>query len=144
MTQSKSRARSYLALVPSSTRMPHKIDRGWPEHYPIIHPWREVRYRPTRRHTKLLSLGIPCLICISTFKCLFLRTQLTWGLTDTGGANHLGALNFRSDHSSSFPSSILPFPLIAPLGLQLCQYLDHPAKSHKTFIDRKGPIMSRF
>jgi hypothetical protein len=65
-------------------------------------------------------------------------------LTDTGRGYHLGAPNFRSDHSSSFPSSILPFPLIALSGLQLCQYLDHPAKPHRTSIDRKGPITSRF
>jgi hypothetical protein len=60
-----------------------------------------------------------CPICISTFKCLFNRAQLTWALTDTGGGYHLGAPNFRSDHSSSFPSSTLPFALIAPPGLIL-------------------------
>jgi hypothetical protein len=83
-------------------------------------------------------------ICTCTFKCLFIQTQQTRALTDTGGGYHLGALNFRSDHSSSFPSSILPFPLIALPGLQLCQYLDHPAKPHRTPIDRKGPIASGF
>jgi hypothetical protein len=55
-----------------------------------------------------------CPVCVSTFKCLFIRNQPTWALTDTGGGCHLGAPNFRSDHLSSFPSSILPFPLIAP------------------------------
>jgi hypothetical protein len=65
-------------------------------------------------------------------------------LTDTGGGYHLEALNFRSDHSSSLPSSILPFSLIAPPGLQLCQPFDHLAKPHKTSIDRKGPIASGF
>jgi hypothetical protein len=85
-----------------------------------------------------------CLICVSTFKCLFIRTQLTRALIDIGGGNHLGALNFRSDHSPSFPSSILPFLLIAPPGLQLCQNLDHFAKPHRTSIDRKGPIVSGF
>jgi hypothetical protein len=83
-------------------------------------------------------------VCVSTFKCFFIRTQPTQALTDTDGGYHLGALNFRSDHSSSFPSSILPFPLIAPLGLQLYQYLDHLAKPHRTSIDRKGPIVSGF
>jgi hypothetical protein len=58
-----------------------------------------------------------CPICISTFKCLFIRTQPTWALTDTGGRYHLGALNFRLDHSRSFPPSILPFPRIAPPSL---------------------------
>jgi hypothetical protein len=60
-----------------------------------------------------------CPVCICTFKCLFIRTQPTWALTNIGGGYHLEALNFRSDHSSSFPSSILPFPLIAPLDLIL-------------------------
>jgi hypothetical protein len=36
-----------------------------------------------------------------------------WALADTGGGYHLGAPNFISDHSPSFPSSILYFPLIA-------------------------------
>jgi hypothetical protein len=85
-----------------------------------------------------------CLICVSIFKCLFIKAQLTRALTDTGGGYHLGALNFRLDHSSSFPSSILSFPLIAPPGLQLCQYLDHLAKPHRTSINRMGPTTSRF
>jgi hypothetical protein len=57
-----------------------------------------------------------------TTQSLFIRTQPTWGLIDTGGGYHLGPPNIRSDHSHSFPSSILHFPLIAPPGLQLCQY----------------------
>jgi hypothetical protein len=55
----KSREGSYLTLVPTSTRMPRRTHRGWTKHYPIIHPWSEVRYHPTCRHMKLLSLGIP-------------------------------------------------------------------------------------
>jgi hypothetical protein len=51
-----------------------------------------------------------CAICVSTFKCLFIGTQLTRALTDTGRGYHLGAPNIRSDHSPSFPSSILHFP----------------------------------
>jgi hypothetical protein len=85
-----------------------------------------------------------CPVCVSTFNCLLVWTQPTWTLIDIGGGYHLGALNFRSDHSSSFPSSILPFPLIAPLGLQLCQYQNYLAKPHRTSIDRKGPITSGF
>jgi hypothetical protein len=54
-----------------------------------------------------------CLVCISTFKCLFIRIQPTRTLTNTGGGYHLGAPNIRSDHSPSFPSNILYFPLIA-------------------------------
>jgi hypothetical protein len=58
-----------------------------------------------------------CPVCVSTFKCLFIRTQLTRALTDTGRGYHHGAPNFRSDHSPSFPYNILPFLLIAPPGL---------------------------
>jgi hypothetical protein len=78
------------------------------------------------------------------FKCLFIWTQPTRALTNTGRGYHLGASNFRSDHSSSFQSSILRFPLIAPPGLQLCQPFDHLAKPHRTTIYRKGPIASGF
>jgi hypothetical protein len=80
-----------------------------------------------------------CPICVSTFKCLFIRTQSTRALTDTSGGYHLGAPNFISNHSSSFPSSILPFSLITPPGLQLNQYLNHLVKPHRTSIDRTGP-----
>jgi hypothetical protein len=68
-----------------------------------------------------------CPVCVSTFKCLFIQTQLTWTLTDIGGGYHLEALSIRLDHSPSFPSSILHFPIIAPPGLQLCQPFDHLA-----------------
>jgi hypothetical protein len=83
-------------------------------------------------------------ICVSTFKCLFIRAQPTWAITDIGGDYHLRALNFRSHHTSSYPSIILPFPLSAPPSLQLCQYLDHLATPHRTSIDRKDPTASGF
>jgi hypothetical protein len=77
-TWPKSWAGSCLAKVPSSTRMPRRTHRGWPKHYPIVHPWSEVRYHPTHRCTKLLSLGIPYVHYVSVyFKCLFIRTQPT-------------------------------------------------------------------
>jgi hypothetical protein len=85
-----------------------------------------------------------CPICISTFKCFFNRAQQEQALIDTCGGYRLGALNIRSDHSASFPSSILHFPLIALRGLLLCQSFDHLAKPHRTSIDRKGPITSGF
>jgi hypothetical protein len=65
-------------------------------------------------------------------------------LTDTGGDYHLEAPNFRSDHSYSFSSIILHFPLIALSGLQLCQLFNHLAKPHRTSIDKKCPIASGF
>jgi hypothetical protein len=144
-TWPKSRAGSYLALVPTSTRMPRRTHRRWPEHYPIIHPWSQVRYRPTPQHMKLLSLGISYVPYAPVhFKCLFNRAQPTWALIDIGRGYHLGASNIRSDHSSSFPSSILHFLLIAPPGLQLCQPLNHLAKPRGTSTKRRGPIASGF
>jgi hypothetical protein len=124
--------------------MPQRTHRGWPDTIPYnIH--KEVGYRPTRRYMKLLSLGIPYVPYASVhFTCLFIRTQPTRALIDTGGGYHLEALNFRSDHLSSFPSSILLFPLIAPPSDQLLQSFDHLAKPHITSIDRKGPITSGF
>jgi hypothetical protein len=136
---------SYLTLVSSFTRMPRWTHRGWPEHYPIIYQWSEVKNRPTHRHTKLLCLGIPYVPYTPVhFKCLFIRTQPTRALIDTCGGYHIGASNIRSDHSPSFPSIILHFSIIVLLGLQLCQPFDHLAKPHRTTLDKKGPIVSGF
>jgi hypothetical protein len=124
--------------------MPRWTHRGWPMHYPII----SIRYGRIASVSAVddaTRFGDSiCPICISIFKCLFIQTQPTRALTDTGGGYHLEAPNIRSDHSPSFPSSILHFPLIAPPGLQLCQPFDHLAKPHRTSIDRKNPIMNGF
>jgi hypothetical protein len=85
-----------------------------------------------------------CPVCVSTFKCLFNRAQPTRALIDTGGGYHLKALNIRSDHSPSYPSSILHFPIIAPPSLQLCHSFDHLAKPYRTSSDRKGSIARGF
>jgi hypothetical protein len=144
MTWSKSRAGSYLTLVQSSTRMTRWTHRGWTHSIPYnIH--KEVRYHATRWHTKLLSLQDPIKSCMRQYTTQTCSSRPNdRSLIDRGGGYHLEALNFRSDHSSSFPSSILPFPLIAPLGLQLCQSFDHLAKPRRTSINRKGPITSGF
>jgi hypothetical protein len=44
-------------------------------------------------------------------------------LIDTGRAITLELQIYDPDHSSSFPSSILHFPLIAPTGLNFYQHL---------------------
>jgi hypothetical protein len=67
-----------------------------------------------------------CPVSISTFKCLFIRAQPTWALTDTSGGYHLRAPNFISDHSSSFRSSILPFLLVAPPSRILIHSINKP------------------
>jgi hypothetical protein len=105
--------------------------------------WGKVLSNPSAHEPTKFGDSI-CPIRVSTFKCLFIRTQPTWALINTGRGYHLDAPNFISNHSSSFPSSILPFPLIAPPGLQLCQCLDYPAKPHRTSIDRKSPIERGF
>jgi hypothetical protein len=144
-TRSTSWAGSYLTLVSSSTRMPRRTHHGWPEHYPIVHPWSKVRYRLTHRHMMLLNLGIPYVRYATIhFKCLFIRTQPTWAIIDTGEGYHLGAPNLWSRPLPTFASSILYFHLIAPPGLQLCQPFDYLVKPHRNSIDRKGPIASRF
>jgi hypothetical protein len=62
-----------------------------------------------------------CPVCVSTFKCLFIRAQSMWALTDIVDGYHLGALNFRSDRSSSFPSSICPArSTIMPISQSSC------------------------
>jgi hypothetical protein len=80
----------------------------------------------------LLSLGIPYVLYASVhFKCLFIQTQSTWALTNTGEGYHFGAPNFRSDKSSS-SSSILYFLLIVLPGLQLCHSINYLSYEHFT------------
>jgi hypothetical protein len=113
MTRSKSRAGSYLALVPSSTCMPQRT---------LSHctPMKQGKISSNSwTHEATMFGDSICLVCVSTFKCLFIRTQSMRALTDIGGGYHLRATNFRSDHSSSFPSSILPFLVISPPSLIL-------------------------
>jgi hypothetical protein len=129
---SKSQSGSYLALVPSFTCMPRWTHRGWPDTIPYnIH--KEVGYRPTRRHTKLFSLWEPIKSRMHQYTTQTCSSRPDdQSLIDTGGGYHFGALNFRSDHSSSFPSSILHFPLIALLGLQFCHSINYSSSQHYT------------
>jgi hypothetical protein len=83
--------------------------------------WGKISLNPLAHEATKFGNSI-CHVCVSTFKCLFIRTQPMWALIDTGGGYHLGAPNFRSDHFPSFLTNILHFPLIAPPGLQLCQH----------------------
>jgi hypothetical protein len=58
---------------------------GWPDTI-SYNNHKEVGYRPTQRHVKLLSLVTPYITYVSVhFKCLFIWTQPTWVLIDTGG-----------------------------------------------------------
>jgi hypothetical protein len=94
----------YVFHVYASTDTPwvaHALSRCTPVRYGRI-----ASISVTHEATKFRDSICP--VCVSTFNCLFIRTQPTRALTDTGGGYHLGAPNFRSDHSPSFPSSILP------------------------------------
>jgi hypothetical protein len=71
-----------------------------------------------------------CHVCIRTVKCLFIQTQPTWALIDTGGGYHLEALNIISDHFPSFPFSILYFSLIALPGLILNHSIINSSSQH--------------
>jgi hypothetical protein len=65
-----------------------------------------------------------------TTQSLFIRTQPTRALIDSGGGYHLRSSEFQIRPLSSFPSSILLFPLIAPPGLILCQLLSLSHENH--------------
>jgi hypothetical protein len=69
-------------------------------------------------------------VCVSTFKCLFIRTQQMWALIDTGGSYHLGSPNLGSRSLSTFSSSILHFLLIAPPGLILNNSINYSCSQH--------------
>jgi hypothetical protein len=76
-----------------------------------------------------------CPICVSTFQML-----VQHGSTDAGLNQHRWGLPPWSSKYQVRPLPFLPiqcspFPLIAPLGLQLCQPFDHFAKSHSTSIN---------
>jgi hypothetical protein len=43
-------------------------------------------------------------------------------LTDTGGDYNLGGVSFPRTHSLTFPTSCLPFPLVAPPDLILTKF----------------------
>jgi hypothetical protein len=118
--RSKSQAESYLTLVPSSMRMPRWTHRGWPEHYPVVHLWSEVRYHPTQRDTKLCSSGTPYIPYAPLHNQMLVHSDPTiMGLNRHRRGYHRGALNLWSRPLSTFPSSILHFPLIAQVGLIL-------------------------
>jgi hypothetical protein len=130
MTRSKEMIRAYLTLV-HVFHAYASVDIPWVAHA-LSHctPLRcgTIAFISVAHDATKFGDSI-CPVCVSTFKYLFIQTQPTQTLTNTGRGYHLGALNFKSDHSPSIPSSILPFPLIASPGLQLCQNLNHLDKS---------------
>jgi hypothetical protein len=107
-------------------------DTPWVAH--ALSHFTSVRYgritSVSAAHDATQSSDSICPVCVSTFKCLFNRAQPTRALIDTGGGYHLEALNIRSDHSPSFPSSILHFSLIAPSGLILNHSIIYSSFQH--------------
>jgi hypothetical protein len=107
-----------------NAHLPHDIStgiRGWPMHYPDVHPGDVVGYHPTRQPSKLLSLWDPINPVWPVHnQCLFLRAQPTQSLIDTGRGYHLRSSEHENKPHSNFPSGILHFPLVDMPGLILC------------------------
>jgi hypothetical protein len=93
--------------------------------------WGKVSFNSSKHEGTQFGDSI-CHVCVSTFKCMFIRTQPTRALIDTGEGYHFEASNIRLDHSPSFPSSILHFPLIAP---PFSNYANHLI----ILLNHKGP-----
>jgi hypothetical protein len=145
MTWSKSQARSYLTLV-TSTRMPWWAHYGWLKHYPIVYLWSDVRYHPTHRYMKLLSLGILSV----PYKLVHNQMLIHSDPIDTGfnwhrrGATTLELRIYDPDnsHPSYLVFSLSPnCPTQSPIMPTFSTILPNP---HRTSFDRKGPIMSGF
>jgi hypothetical protein len=118
--------RAHLILVHVLHAYARRTHRGWPMHYPIMYG-RIVFVSAAHDTTQFEDSIYP--VCISTY-----QMPVHQGSTDTGGGYHLEAPNIRLDHSPSFSSSILHFPLIDLLGLQLCQSFDHFAKPYRWMV----------
>jgi hypothetical protein len=129
--EAKKTIRAHLTLV-HVFHTYASVDTPWVAHaLSRCTPVRYGRIASVSVSHKATKFGVSiCPICVSTFKCLFIQTQPMRALTNTGRVYHLGAPNFRSDHSPSFPSSIHPFPLIAPPGLQLCHSINYSSSQH--------------
>jgi hypothetical protein len=140
----KSRVRSYLTLVSSSMRMPQWTHCAWPKHYPIIHPWSEVRYHPTRRHMKLLSLGTPYIPYVPVHNQMLAHLHPI----DVDLNCHRRGLppwssEFMIQTTPNLPIEYSPFspnyPARSPIMPTFSIILLNP---HRTSIYRKGPIAS--
>jgi hypothetical protein len=115
-SQSKSWSGSYLTLVSSSTRMPRGTHRGWPDTIPYdIH--KEVGYRPAQHHTMLVSLWDPKKSRMRhyTTQSLFIQTQLTWALIDSGRGYMLELRIYNLDHPvfSITPNCLARSPIMS-------------------------------
>jgi hypothetical protein len=118
---SKSWAGSYLTIVLVFYAITSTGFRGWPTHYPSVHPLSKIGYHPTQQSLKLLSLRNPIISYATVHnQCLFLKAQLTCSLIDTGGGYDLRSSEHKNRTLSSFSSSILHFSLVALPSLKLC------------------------
>jgi hypothetical protein len=96
MIWSESWAGSYLTLVPFSMRMPWWTHHEWPDTV-LYDIHKDVRYRPTQWHMKLLSLWDPRIPYALVHNSNLIHSDPTdAALIDSSGGYHPGTLNFRS------------------------------------------------
>jgi hypothetical protein len=83
------------------------------------HPWSTVGCRPTQQPSNLLSLRDPInpVYTSTQLNACCNRTQPTRSLIDTDGGFHLRSSEYENNPLSTFPSSILHFPLVVLSGL---------------------------
>jgi hypothetical protein len=86
--------------------------RGWPPHYPNVHPLSMVGCRPTLRSLKLLSLWDTIILYASVHNQSCSPGSDDRSSIDTDRGYHLRP-NIKTHHSPPFPSCILHFPLVA-------------------------------
>jgi hypothetical protein len=79
--------------------------RGWSKHYPIVHPLCKVRYHPTRRSSKLLSLWDPIIMYASVHNQSCSSVPDDRCSIDTSGATTFRALNIKT--YQSYPSHLV-------------------------------------
>jgi hypothetical protein len=87
--------------------------RGWPKHYPIVHPLSGVRYRPSQRPSRLLNLWDPIILYALVHNQSCSSVPDDWSSIDTGRGYHIRISKYENRPLSPFPSGILHFPQVA-------------------------------
>jgi hypothetical protein len=105
--------------------------------------WGKVSFN-SLTHTATQFGDSICPVYVSTFQMLVHSDPADAGLNQHKRGLPPWSSEFMIQTTLNLSIQYSLFSLIAPPGLQLCQPFDHPAKPHRTFINSKGPITSRF